>query len=103
VPFALNFSQDINTIIIPQSPGHFVIVHTEVVLLDAPQTGEPSWVDDFEDAGLSVAPRDKPGVLLVLVVEQLLEEVPQQASVGPGFDDISLLGSRGGVGRLLVA
>ena len=69
MPFALNFSQDINTVIISESAGHFVIVHTEVVLLDAPKTSEPGWVDDFKDSGLSVSPRDKPGVLLLLVVE----------------------------------
>ena len=49
------------------------------VLLFLP--GQPGWVDNFEDAGLLVLPLDVAGVTLCAVVQQLLQEVPQQPAV----------------------
>lgn len=52
-----------------------------MVLLDAPQFGQAGRIDDLEDARLAGLPRDEVRVALRIVVEQLLEEVPQQATV----------------------
>jgi hypothetical protein len=43
--------------------------------------GQPSRVDDLEDPRLLVLPLDVAGVPLGPVVQQLLQEVPQQATV----------------------
>jgi hypothetical protein len=43
--------------------------------------GQPGRVDNLEDARLLVLPLDVAGVPLGPVVQQLLQEVPQQATV----------------------
>lgn len=77
MPFALHLPQDVDTVVVPQCPGHFVVVHREVVLLFAPQFGQSSRVDDLEDAGVTALPRNVAAVALGRIVQQLLQEVPQ--------------------------
>ena len=99
---ALHLSQDVDSVVVPggggrvtccpdtgltvspQGPAHLVVVHAEVVLLDAPQARQAGGVDYLEDARLLVLPLDVGGVALAGVVEQLLEEVPEEAAVGAG-------------------
>jgi hypothetical protein len=48
-----------------------------MVLLDAPQFGEPCWIHNLEHSGIVVLPCYVVGVTLSGVIQQLLEEVPQ--------------------------
>ena len=52
-----------------------------MVLLDAPEPRQSSWISDLEDAGLLVLPLDVRGVPLAWIVQQLLQEVPEQATI----------------------
>ena len=81
VPLSLDLSEYVDPVVVPQRPRHLVVVHGEVVLLDAPQLGQPRRVDDLEHPGLLFLPRDVGGVAARGVVEQLLQEVPQEAAV----------------------
>lgn len=81
VAFSLHLPQDIDPIIVPQRPRHLVVVHRQVVLLDAPQFREPGRVDDLKNARLPVLPRDIIRVPLRRVVQELLQEIPQKTPV----------------------
>lgn len=48
-----------------------------MVLLDAPELGEACWVNDFEDTGVAALPGNVVAVALLVVVQELLEEVPK--------------------------
>jgi len=60
VSFTLYLPQDINTVVVSEGAGHLVIVHAEVVLLDAPEPRQSWWVHDLEHACLSVLPGNIP-------------------------------------------
>lgn len=77
VPLALNFSQYVYAVVVPQSTRHLIVVHRQVVLLNAPELGEASWVDNFEDTGVAALPCDIVAVALLVVVQKLLKEVPE--------------------------
>ena len=102
MPLSLHLPQYIDPIVVSEGPRHLVVVHGEVVLLDAPQLGQTRGVHYLEDPGVLVLPLDVSGVPLVGVVQQLLQEVPQQAAVGGGGLGVRLLrrGGRGGARRL---
>lgn len=72
MPFALHLAQNIDAIIITQGTRHFVIVHRQMILLDAPQLGQAGGIDNLKDAGVSALPGDEIAVLLVAIVKQLL-------------------------------
>ena len=55
-----------------------------MVLLDAPKPRQSSRISDLKDAGLLVLPLDVGGVSLTRVIEQLLQEVPEEAPVSGG-------------------
>lgn len=74
--FSLNFSEDVHPVVVAQGAGHLVVVHGEVILLDAPELGQTSGIHYLEHAGVVALPRDVVGVTLAGVVKQLLEEVP---------------------------
>ena len=82
--FTLNFSENIDSIIISQSSAHLVIVHAQMVLLNAPEPGQTSRINNLEHACLLVLPLDVGSVPLSGVVQELLQEVPEQSSVGGG-------------------
>ena len=82
--FTLNFSENIDSIIISQSSAHLVIVHAQMVLLNAPESGQTSRINNLEHACLLVLPLDVGSVSLSGVVQELLQEVPEQSSVGGG-------------------
>ena len=52
-----------------------------MVLLDAPEPRQSCRISDLEDAGLLVLPLDVRGVPLAWIVQQLLQEVPEQATI----------------------
>lgn len=54
--FSLNLTQNIDAIIVAKSTRHFIIVHGQVILLDAPQFRQTSGVNDFEDTGFTTFP-----------------------------------------------
>ena len=70
--FALNFSQNVDSIIISESSTHLVVVHAQMVLLNAPEPGKSGRIDDLEHTGLLVLPLDVGGVPLAGVVQKLL-------------------------------
>lgn len=78
---ALHLAQNVHSIIVSQGPWHLVVVHGQMVLLDAPKFGQPWWVDNFEHSGVAILPRDVVRVALHGIVEQLLEEVPKETTV----------------------
>ena len=73
---SLDFSQYVDAIVVPQCSAHFVVVHAEVILLNSPQMSETSWIVNFEYSSLAILPRNEGSVFLVLVIQQLLEEIP---------------------------
>jgi hypothetical protein len=66
VPLPLHFPQNVDSVVISERPRHLVVVHGQVVLLDAPQLGQARGVHDLEDAGLLVLPGNVVGVPLTL-------------------------------------
>ena len=75
-----------------------------MVLLDAPELSQALGVHDLEDPGVLVLPLDVCGVALVGVVQQLLQEAPQQATVAGGgglADQLLRRGGPGGAGGLV--
>ena len=81
VSLSLDFAKNVYSVIISQRSRHLVVVHRQVVLLNAPQLGQPGRVDDLEHTRLLVLPRDVACVALALIVEQLLQKVPEQTTV----------------------
>jgi hypothetical protein len=78
---ALDLPQYVDAVVVAQGPTHLVVVHGEMILLDAPEPSQARGVDDFEDPGVPALPRDVVGVTLRGIVEQLLEKVPEQSAV----------------------
>ena len=56
MPLSLDFSENVDSVVVSECPGHLVVVHAEVVLLDSPQLGQTGRVDNFEDPGVLVFP-----------------------------------------------
>ena len=56
-----------------------------MILLNAPQLRQSCWIHDLENASVAVLPRYVVGVALRGVVEELLEEVPQQTPICKKF------------------
>ena len=81
---SLHLPQNVDSVVISESATHLVIIHAQVVFLNAPEPGQARRVDNLEDSGLLVLPLDVGGVPLPRVVKQLLQEVPQQPPVGGG-------------------
>jgi hypothetical protein len=52
-----------------------------MILLDSPKLRQTSWIHNFEDASVTTLPRDVIAVPLLVIVEKLLQEIPQQSSV----------------------
>lgn len=77
VSLALNFSQDVHSVVISQCTRHFVVIHRQMVLLNAPELCEASWVHDFKDAGVAALPGNIVAISLLVVVQKLLKEVPK--------------------------
>lgn len=75
--FTLDFSQNVDAIVVTKSAAHLVVIHGQVIFLNAPESGETGWIDDLEDTGFPAFPRDIVCVSLRRVVEQLLQEVPE--------------------------
>lgn len=71
--------EDLDPVVVAHGTRHLVEVHVQVVFLHAPELGQPVRVSYFEDALGLVLPRDAVAVLLLGVIKQLLQEVPQQA------------------------
>lgn len=38
MPFALDFSKYVNAVIVTQSSAHLVVIHRQMILLDAPES-----------------------------------------------------------------
>lgn len=66
---ALNLPQDVHAVIISQSTRHLVVVHRQVVLLDAPKFRQTRWVDDLEDSCVTALPCDIIAVALLVIVQ----------------------------------
>lgn len=81
MPFTLDLPEDVHSVIVTQRAGHFVVVHRQVIFLNAPQFGQTRWIDDLEHAHLLVFPRYEAGETLMRVVQQLLEKIPQETTV----------------------
>lgn len=54
--FSLDLAQNVDAIIVAKSSRHFVIVHGQVIFLDAPQFGQTSGINDFENTGFPTFP-----------------------------------------------
>jgi len=76
VSFSLHLPQNIDSVVIPKSSAHFVIIHTKMIFLYSPQPGQTCWVHYFEDSSLLILPLNVRCVSLSRIVQQLLEEVP---------------------------
>lgn len=81
VPFALNLPEYIDTVVVPKCSAHLVVIHRQMVLLYAPESGETGRIDDLEYTGLPALPRNVVSISLRGVVQQLLQEVPEKSAV----------------------
>lgn len=79
--FSLDLPQDVHSVVIPQGTRHLVVVHGQMILLDAPQLSQTRGVHNLEHPSLAVLPRYVTRVPLGGIVQQLLQEVPQQPPV----------------------
>ena len=82
MPLSLDLPQNVDSVVISESATHLVVVHAQMVLLNAPESGQAGRVDNLEHPGLLVLPLDVGGVALARVIQQLLQEVPEQSPVG---------------------
>lgn len=81
VTLSLDLSEYVDAVVVAQSTAHLVVVHRQMILLDAPEPRQARGVDDFEDTRFPALPRYVVCVPLRRVVEQLLQEVPEQSAV----------------------
>ena len=95
MPLSLDFSENVDAVVVSKRSGHLVVVHGQMILLDSPQLGQPCGIDNLEDPRLLVLPGDVAGVPLLGVVEQLLQKVPQQPAVGVQLGGLPVGGGRG--------
>lgn len=99
---SLNFAQYVDAIVVTQRARHLVIVHAEMVLLNAPQARQSRRVHDLEHAGVAVFPSNVAGVPLLRIIQQLLEKVPEETSVGARFYELVATEVRRGLMLLLL-
>lgn len=45
---ALDLAQNVHPVVVSEGPRHLVVIHRQVILLDAPQFGQTWRVDNFE-------------------------------------------------------
>ena len=79
---SLYFAQNVDSVIVSECARHLVIVHRQVILLNAPKFGQAGRIDDLEHTRLFVFPSDVRSVALRRIVQELLQEVPQETPVG---------------------
>ena len=68
VALSLHLPQDVDSVVVPQSSAHLVVVHAQMILLNAPESGQAGRVDNLEHPGLLVLPLDVGGVPLARVI-----------------------------------
>ena len=90
---SLHLPQDVDSVVISQCSTHLIIVHAQMIFLNAPEPGQSGRVNNFEDSRLLVLPLDVGGVSLPGIVQQLLQKVPEQPPVSGGRLSLSLSGS----------
>lgn len=78
--FAGHFLDDVHLVIIAQGSGQFLVGHVGAVLLLPPQLRQTSGVDDAEDQ-VHVAALPTHVLAAVAVLQQLVDELPQQPAV----------------------
>lgn len=81
MPLALDLPQNVDAVVVPKGPRHLVVVHGQVILLDTPEFGQTSRIDDLEDTRISAFPRNVTAVPLGGIIEKLLQEVPQEPTI----------------------
>ena len=65
---ALDFSQNVDSVIISERARHLIVVHRQVIFLNAPEFGQPRGVDDFKHTRVFVFPSDIRSISLLGVV-----------------------------------
>lgn len=70
---------DVELVVVPQSPGHFLIGHIVTVLVVSPETRQSVGVDHSEHQVVLVLPSDV--FLVTIVTQQLIHIVPQQSAL----------------------
>lgn len=70
---------DVELVVVPQSPGHFLIGHIVTVLVVSPETRQSVGVHHPEHQGVLVLPSDV--FLVTIVTQQLIHVVPQQSAI----------------------
>ena len=98
VSLSLDLPQDVDSVVVAECPAHLVIVHAQMIFLNAPEPGQAGWINNLEDSGLLVLPLDVWGVSLAGIVQQLLQKVPEEPPVGGGRLRLSLRPIPGGAG-----
>ena len=93
VSLSLDLPQDVDSVVVAECPAHLVIVHAQMIFLNAPEPRQTGRIDNFEDSRLLVLPLDVGGVSLPGIVQQLLQKVPEQPPVGGGGLGLPLGGS----------
>ena len=96
---SLDFAEDVDPVIIAEGPGHLVVVHGRMVLLDAPESSQSGRIRDFKHARLAVLPGDVVRVALTGIVQQLLQEIPQQPTVGSRIQSVARTASASAASR----
>ena len=79
--FSLDFSKNIHSVVVSQGSTHLVIVHAKMVFLNAPQSSQTSWINNFKHPSLLIFPLDVGCVSLTRVVEKLLEKIPEETAI----------------------
>ena len=52
MPLSLDLAQDVDPVVVAQRPRHLVVVHGQVVLLDAPEARQPRGINYLEHSGI---------------------------------------------------
>jgi hypothetical protein len=78
---ALDLPQDVHAVVVTKGTRHLVVVHRQMILLDSPEFRKSCWIDDLENSSVAALPRDVIAVALLMIVQQLLKEVPQKSAV----------------------
>lgn len=65
----LDFTKNVDSIVVPESSRHFVVIHGQVVLLNSPKTGETRRVNNLENTRLHVLPSYKTTVALGRIIQ----------------------------------
>ena len=95
MPLSLHFPQNVDSVIISQSTRHLVVIHWQVIFLNAPKFGQSGRINNLEHTRILILPSNVRSISLLRVVEQLLQEVPQQPAVGVQLGGLPVWGGRG--------